>query len=401
MGDHAFALAAAFQASGQPAEVLPLADAESLEIGRRYTTGKECLPCIITTGDMVKKACSSDFDAEHAAFFMPGGSGPCRFGQYNCLHRLVLNEIGMSNVPVVAPSQDKSFYEDFKQFKQDPTRLAWNGIVTIDVLCKALLAIRPYEIVSGETQETYRHALEAICQAISRNADEDELVRCMRDAARAFSRIKVDRRVAKPHIGVVGEIYVRSHVFSNDYLVDRLEGLGAQVSLASFSEWMYYTNFTRKRTTRRERQWKSFLLNWYKDKLQRKIERRLAEPFEEIIHNAVEPPVEHIMDLAGHYIHDSFEGEAILSVGKIIEYYHLGVDGVVNAGPFTCMPSTVVNAVMKKLMTELDALPAITLSFDGQGDPTLETRLEAFVDQARSFQLRRKRQPQTLVASTK
>jgi len=399
MGDHAYALAAAFQASGQPAEVLPLADEETLELGRRYTTGKECLPCIITTGDMVKKVNSEDFDPDRSAFFMPGGSGPCRFGQYNCLHRLVLNEVGAGQVPVVSPSQDKSFYEDFKQFRQDPTRLAWNGIAAIDVLFKALLALRPFEISPGEVEQTYNHYLQAICRAIGNNANENELVRIMRDAAGAFGKIKLDRSINKPHIGVVGEIYVRSHVFSNAYLVSRLETLGARVSLASFAEWMYYTNFTRKRTSKREGQWKGALLNWYKDKLQKRIERRLAEPFDDIIDNAAEPPVEHVMELAQPYIHDSFEGEAILSVGKMIEYHHLGTDGVVNVGPFTCMPSTVVAAVMKKMAVKLDGMPAITITYDGQGDPTLDTRLEAFVDQARSYQARRARQAAVVVTA--
>ncbi len=206
MGDHSYALASAFKASGQPAEILPLADQESLEIGRRYTTGKECLPCIVTTGDMVKRTRCADFDPEKAAFFMPGGSGPCRFGQYNCLQRQVLAEIGMSNVPVISPSQDKGFYDDFKQFQQDPTRLAWNGIAGIDVLIKALLATRPFEITTGQTDETYNGCVRALCEAIEKNASESDLVNVMRNSADLFGKIKVDHTVEKPHIGLVGEI---------------------------------------------------------------------------------------------------------------------------------------------------------------------------------------------------
>ena len=54
MGDQSYALAAAFRAYGQPAEVIPLADQQSIELGRRYCSGKECLPCIITAGDMIR-----------------------------------------------------------------------------------------------------------------------------------------------------------------------------------------------------------------------------------------------------------------------------------------------------------------------------------------------------------
>ncbi len=398
MGDHSYALAAAFRACGQPAEVLPLADQETIELGRRYTTGKECLPCIVTTGDMLKKVQTLGNAAEKAAFFMPGGSGPCRFGQYNCLHRLVLSEVGVSNVPVISPSQDKSFYEDFKQFKKDPTRIAWAGISAIDVLFKALLAIRPYEITAGQTDEIYRKYVSLICETIEKGGKEDDIYAIMNQAANEFAKIKTDKSIEKPHIGIVGEIYVRSHVFSNDFIIKRLEALGARVSLASFTEWMYYTNFTRKRTAKREKEFKSWLINWLKDKVQKKVDRNISEPFKKIIPHVQEPPIEEIIELAEPYIHDSFEGEAVLSVGKMIEYHRTGVNGVVNVGPFGCMPSTIVAGVMKKLSNDLGGMPAITITFDGQGDPTLDTRLEAFVDQARAYQRKQNKKNQTLQA---
>ena len=54
MSDHAIALAAAFRACGVDAAVMDESDEESVTIGRKFTTGKECYPCILTTGDMVK-----------------------------------------------------------------------------------------------------------------------------------------------------------------------------------------------------------------------------------------------------------------------------------------------------------------------------------------------------------
>jgi len=85
-------------------------------------------------------------------------------------------------------------------------------------------------------------------------------------------------------------------------------------------------------------------------------------------------------------MHRSFEGEAILTVGKAIEYYHDGFDGVVNVMPFTCMPSTVVSSLSLRVSADCGDMPILNLSFDGQEDPTLTTRLEAFVEQVRQRQ---------------
>lgn len=43
--------------------------------GRAFTTGKECLPCAITTGDMLKMVEKPGFDQSKAAFFMPVPAG--------------------------------------------------------------------------------------------------------------------------------------------------------------------------------------------------------------------------------------------------------------------------------------------------------------------------------------
>ena len=91
MSDCAYGVAACFRSYGQRAEVMNVADESVLVRGRQFTTGKECLPCAITTGEMLKVLESQGGDAaEKVAFFMPAASGPCRLGMYNCLQRLVL-----------------------------------------------------------------------------------------------------------------------------------------------------------------------------------------------------------------------------------------------------------------------------------------------------------------------
>ncbi|MDH5511228.1 MAG: acyl-CoA dehydratase activase, partial [Nitrospinota bacterium] len=64
MCDHVYVLAAAIRASGLEAEVMPVSDQESLDIGQRFSSGKECVPFTLTAGDMVKKIRSKDFDPE-------------------------------------------------------------------------------------------------------------------------------------------------------------------------------------------------------------------------------------------------------------------------------------------------------------------------------------------------
>ncbi len=391
MGDTAYGLAACFRAYGQPAEVIPMADEGALLQGRQFTNGKECLPCAITTGDMIKLIRAEGFDPRKAAFFMPAASGPCRFGMYSCLQQLILEYAGAQDTPVIAPNQDSSFYHEFMDSLNDGSRRVsmtgfmtrvWIAIVGVDLLHKVLLRLRPIAKDPSQAQKTYQLALDRWVQAVERRDSFSAMRRLMESIADEFSRVELDHKSQKPRIGIVGEIYVRSHPFANSNIIARFEELGAICDLASLAEWIYYANFIRRLSARRKGQWRDLFTNAILNRVQHSLERKLAVPLEKRFGKLAEGDVEHVIKLAEPYLHHSFEGEAILTIGKTIEYYHDGFGGVVNAMPFTCMPSTIVSGISPNLSDRCGGMPILNLSFDGQEDSTLTTRLEAFVQQA-------------------
>ena len=135
MCDHGRMIASSMRTHGVLAEALPMANKQSIDIGRKFTSGKECYPAILTTGDIVKKAMSPDFDPEASAFFMATASGPCRFGQYNKFHRLVLDDLGFSNVPMYTMDQGENYGEDTKILA--PTSASWHGTaLCTSISCK-------------------------------------------------------------------------------------------------------------------------------------------------------------------------------------------------------------------------------------------------------------------------
>jgi predicted CoA-substrate-specific enzyme activase len=390
MGDNSYGLAACLRGYGQPAEVMPLADERTMIEGRAFTTGKECLPCAITTGDMLKIVKSAGFDGNGAAFFMPGACGPCRFGMYNCLHKLVLRQVGCADVPVITPNQDSRFYNDFCEAldvsKTAFLRDVWVAVVGIDLLHKLILRLRPFAKDRFEAQRIYDKSLQRWVEAVEKREKLSDFCQLAESIADDFSILELDTTQAKPKVGIVGEIYVRSHPFANDNLIIRLEQLGAVCELAPLAEWIYYTNFTRAEQAGRRGDWRDIFVNKTQNFYQHRIERKLARPLEKRFGRLAEGDVEEAIEMAEPYIHQSFEGEAILSVGKMVEYYHQGCGGVVNVMPFTCMPSTIVSMQTKRISADCDGMPILNLSFDGQEDPSLTTRLEAFVEQVRQQQ---------------
>ncbi len=379
MCDHAFALKAAFLSQGIEAEVTPPADSQTLSLGRKHTTGKECYPCTITTGDMVKIATSKGFDPERAAFFMPSGTGPCRFGQYNMLHRLVLDDIGYPDVPIYAPNQDEGLYKDLGMVGKNFVRSAWQGIVAVDMLIKCLHETRPHEKEKGVTDASYAEFLDMICDAGASGKPMEPILHKMREAFSGIQR----HDDPKPLIGMIGEIYVRSSDFSNENVIRKVEELGGEVWLAPFAEWIFYQNYTNLETARRRGRIMEYLSCMATNYVQGRIEHKYSSIFHGFLKTVHEPSTRDTLKAARPYLRDTFRGEAILSMGKSVDFTHQGVSGIINAMPFNCMPGTIVSALLKKFSEDYDGFPYLSLSYDGHEQANAMTRLEAFVHQAR------------------
>jgi len=381
MVDHTYVLAAAMRYCGVDAEALPTSDELTLELGRKYTSGKECFPSIITTGDIVKKTLSPDFDPNYAAFIMPGASGPCRFGQYSKLHRLVLDELGLQQVPILVLDQTEGYHQHIAALGRSFRLQAWHAISILDSMQKMLLERRPYEVNKGETYAVYQEWLEILIKLVERDSGIFESF--ARDVTDAFEAVKIDKSTPKPHIGIVGEIFVRSNQFANDFIVRKLEELGAQCSLPPLEEWLDYIDYQR-----RHRNWRHIeggWRDWAKQKLTELVQERAVEPSRRqfdgaIEHFARELPTEEILDRGRTYLSPAVEGEAILSMGRVVEYAEHDFNGIVNVIPFGCMPGTIASMLIHQFRHDY-GLPVFTLVVEGTKDSGQDIRLEAFFHQ--------------------
>ncbi|MFH0787256.1 MAG: acyl-CoA dehydratase activase, partial [Pseudomonadota bacterium] len=389
MTDHTLAVAAAFRACDVEAEVLPDSDQDTLIWGRKLTSGKECYPCILTTGDMAKLVLRNNFDPRHSAFFMPSGTGPCRFGQYHRFHRLVLDELGFPQVPIYAPDQSETLYRDLGMVGgNDFARLGWQGIVAIDCLEKKLRETRPYEKISGETDQVYQKSLLKVSETVSSRGD---LVKTLQAACRDFNAIAVENPGSRPVIGMVGEIYTRANKFSNENVVLEVEALGGEAWMPPISEWILYTNYTAIWRAVRLRKFSHLLELHLTHRVQTKLEHELERTFKGSLRNYGEPTIRTTLKNAHPYLHPSFEGEAILSLGKAKDFWRKGAGGLINIMPFTCMPGTIVNALLKRFREDHQNIPFLNLSYDGQEQTNTRTRLEAFMYQVQQVRATKER----------
>ena len=200
-----------------------------------------------------------------------------------------------------------------------------------------------------------------------------------------FAEIEVDRSEKRPVIGVTGEFYVRSNDFSNQSVIGQIEGLGGEVWIAPVFEWFLYRNFRRDMRAKLDGKWALRVVNSVMDRWMQRIEREYTAPFEGLLRNAHEPSTKSVLDMAAPYIHQTFEGEGVMTIGKAVDFAEKGLAGVVTIMPFTCMPGTVSHALMRLVKQDNDGIPTLNMVYDGTEQATALTRLEAFMYSAREY----------------
>jgi predicted nucleotide-binding protein (sugar kinase/HSP70/actin superfamily) len=252
--------------------------------------------------------------------------------------------------------------------------------VLIDYLKKLLLQTRPYEQTPGLTDAVYARCLEHLCASIERSG---AIGGCSDFAAARFSEIAADPRPPRPLIGIVGEIYVRSNQFGNDFIIRRIEELGGEALLPGMQEWVEYTDWERRRDLRRAGTLARYGRELLTQKVQNHYARRVTRPFAGAVrHFYREASTEAIMGFSAPYLSPHVRGEANLSLGRAVEYGRYGCSGIVNLMPFACMPGTIVNGLLASFTRDFPRIPVLKMVFDGTTHAGDHTRLEAFMHQA-------------------
>jgi len=367
MGEGSRMLAALFRSLGVESEAVPVCDREGLELGRRYTSGKECLPMIVTLGSLLRYLQNHP---EPLIYFMPRAGGPCRFGQYQLLFQIVLDKLGYSSrVKILSPTTETGY-----QLAISSAMVAkgWSSIVFSDLLKDTLLSIRPLEAIPGSTDKIFQKYL-ARAEEIMINTPNNwrglpnlwGFIPLSRQAVEEFQSIPLDpAKSGKKTVLVTGEIYVRLDSFANDWVVEKLENLGLKVKLAPVREWMNYANYLRwKRLSPDKPNRIKTNLTWWG---QRIIEAKIYKIFATGLGWHKDHKVEEILAEAERYLTGlKPQGEAALTIGLPALLWHKKeIAGAVIVGPFECMP-TRVGETQLSLFSRQEGLPVLVLSLNG------------------------------------
>ena len=373
--DHAYAFAGALRAVSIEAECLPPPDEKTVALGEQHSSGKECHPYSILAGDLLKLALSVRQGDE--VFFFPGSRNNCLLHQYGAGMSLLLEEMGISDIEVLAPPTSLMV----SLLGMEGITLLWRGLVAIDLLVKAACEKRPYEVQKGTTDRIHLKNLKDVEIGLAEQDFDSAINRCVE----RLNEIEV-RRESRPLVGIAGDIYTRQNPVGNHDLFLKLEELGCEVWPSPFLvdgvDFRMRRDMSQAMLRRRFHESAAIGLLYLKKELETwKVKKDLRGSVLRIS----EPTFKQIKEFTSPYIGMENNDILLLNIAKMVDFARRGADGVINAICFNCMLGTISEAIASRIRRDCRNIPIPTLIFSGKQTPTEKTKIEAFVFQVQQY----------------
>lgn len=382
VSNHCQIIAAAFRRFGIKAKLMKYPTKETFTLSKTFLSSKECLPCSILIGDLIATITQdSDFDPYTAVFYTPLHRNFCRYGQFMKLERLIFEKLGYPNLAVYDIDLTKQSKDDLLSLKNklELAEIIWEGIVAIDCLDSWLYRNRPHAERSCDIDCAYNIAIDKLCSYIERGNSVLTGVKAIIPKLESYT-IKEENRQIKPVIGITGELFARFNKFSNNNLVANIEHLGGECRLTPLffmDDWFKYS-FVAPPTTRYQ-YIDAKIKDFYQDYISQKIIKCFIHLIPKECHSSKK-----LSKYIKPYFNNKMTDEVVLILGKTIDYFRTGVQGVIEVMPYTCMFGNIALTIIQKIQEDFNNAPFLSFTFDGLEQVILNNRLEAFIYQCKN-----------------
>ena len=355
------AYGAVFRRYGFDARVCPPVTEDIYNLGRAYTRGSECSPAVEMVSNFL--AVLEESEEKEFNFAMAESTGPCRMGQYSYLYNVIFKhfkdkKINFINAQISVDTSD-SINPEIK-------KLAYRGVVLLDLLQKCLHKTRPYEKERGRTKEAYLRYKNKILRALEK---DESLEPVFVEAVGEFKKIEV-RGEARPLVGIVGEYFVTTSPFINQNLIEVIEDNGGEAWLVPHSDFVLWYSVKDFQVLHKLKpvdpagmRRQNATIEFLQDEEHRWIE--LSGGF---LADRSEPTMKEIYDRASRYMHEDVPNETLPTVGRAVLFAERDdADLIINCKPFSCMPGNASEAILQRVKDDYD-IPIVSVNYEGTGE---------------------------------
>lgn len=371
-----------FNLHGYKVKLLKTNHRQIVDEGLRNVHNDTCYPALLVIGQMMDALKSGEYDINKTALMITQTGGGCRASNYINLLRKALKKNGFGHVPVV--SLNMSSMEKNPGFKLS-IKLLYQLVSAIcygDVLMWLGNQVRPYEINKGETDKLIDKWVEIL---VNSNIGVSDFSKKSRAIIKDFEAIPIEK-VPKIKVGIVGEIYIKYAPLGNNCLEEFLRSEGVEVVIPGLLDFIifmcdHHIVDTQIYHVRYKKYLASATLKKFLISMQNKIISTISD-------SKFNPP-QHFAktkELSAPYVSPANKmGEGWLLTAEMLELIHSGVENIVCAQPFGCLPNHIVGkGMIRKIRETHSTANIVAIDYDpGATRVNQENRIKLMLSTAK------------------
>lgn len=379
-------LIAIFESKGYKMELLENETRNVVDEGLKNVHNDACYPALLVIGQFMDALKSGKYNPDKTALLITQTGGGCRASNYIFLLRKAV-ERNFPQVPVVSLNfsgleKDSAFRITVPMF----LKLLY-AVLYGDLLMTCYNKCRAYEINKGDAQKILDKWQKKLGDIFHTGSNEyTHTKKLYRDILSDFGKVKLSDE-KKIKVGIVGEIYVKYSPLANNHLEDFLISEGCEPIVPSLLEFVMYCAVG---TFNNAKLYDSKNLNTEIYRLGYKLIYSKQKELIKIMKDdgRFEPlhDFEHLRSLADKYINQGVVmGEGWLIPAEMAALAQSGVENIICAQPFGCLPNHIVAKGMSRVIKQ-DNLNANIVAIDydpGATRVNQENRIKLMLANAR------------------
>jgi predicted nucleotide-binding protein (sugar kinase/HSP70/actin superfamily) len=357
----------------------------ALKEGLKTVHNDICYPAMIVIGQLIHAIKSGKYDKNKTAFIITQTGGGCRASNYIHLLRKALKDNGFSSVPVI--SLNGSGLESHSGFKLSPILLL--KLVNVMFYGDALMYIsnqcKSYEKVKGSTIKVVDKWIDIIAEK-SKDISVFKSDKIYKLMLSDFSRIELIKE-EKIKVGIVGEIYMKYSPLGNNKLEEFLQNEGCEVVMSGVCDFFMYCLANSQVDN------KLYGMNKKSKNITRIGYNYLVIQQKKMIKAIIKysdfkapTKFETVRSYAKGYINEGVKmGEGWLMTAEMLELIKDGVNNIVCAQPFGCLPNHIVGrGMVRKIMSTYKNANIVAIDYDPSGTKVnQENRIKLMLSNAK------------------
>ena len=333
---------------GIKGRLVPETTLESIRLGRSQTSSKECLPMAIMMGNMMTYLRDQREENEPIVLLHATDTSPCRLEQYYNAFNTFIKRNKIKDLAVIRLDD----------------RAGYAGVGT------GLLLTLFKSFVLGDVIETIKngmkvlakdpeYALEILEQEFDKIVDnfagkeKISLNKRLKLTAKKFSEIPRKQNINDAKfVTITGEIYVRNDHFARRNIEGLLAEKGFIAHVIPFMEVLFYIDHClRNDLTEIDINPFKKIYFFFKSYFQSKIDHQIKNAFANCgFYKPSYIDIKKIINASRHIVTPYLRGEVPITTGSAIKYILDPACGVISIGPFACLPSRMVESLLKTNM---------------------------------------------------